>query len=571
MFKLKSIKQRISVVMIPLLIYVIAIGVITLALLGTMEKNTTSITRNWMPSISKIDDLIFTTEHIQSLSYSYFLASTSSNPESKAEIAKERTDYIRLLTVTRQAYASLITTDTERQYYNAFSANWEAYFKINTQAMNRSDSNEIDLAYEVLMKGAQSFKDMQKELTSLSAFIQQQADLSAKELESSARTSEMVLLIGIVFILLMTAISTFALIKTLVSPIKQIEQNVKAIAEGDLSVEDIKRDGQDELATLGHGINQMKAALVQIVNRIKNSSEIIGVHSTDLAATSEEVKIGSQQIALSMEESAKAVESQAETAQSSARTVELLNEHIEDHAAKGEQLRGMSELVLGQGTLGKDTMEQSIEQMKQIESRVSISMEQVNKLDQSNENIYQLVHVIRDIAKQTNLLSLNASIEAARAGEHGRGFAVVAEEVRTLSEDVQQAVGQITELTGNIQQESKSVVETLQSGVKETRKGTAQMEAVNDAFNQITTSVHMMVDVIQEISGGLSEMKALSGQMNDFSQMISAVSQQSAASVEEVSASAEEQSGSLEVVAESIQQLTKLSEELLASVSAIRV
>jgi methyl-accepting chemotaxis protein len=91
------------------------------------------------------------------------------------------------------------------------------------------------------------------------------------------------------------------------------------------------------------------------------------------------------------------------------------------------------------------------------------AMELVEKMDAINHEVTSILNILNEvegIAKQTNLLALNAAIEAARAGEAGRGFAVVADEVRNLSENTNKFSKQIRTLVHNV---NTSLVDAEQS------------------------------------------------------------------------------------------------------------
>lgn len=81
-----------------------------------------------------------------------------------------------------------------------------------------------------------------------------------------------------------------------------------------------------------------------------------------------------------------------------------------------------------------------IQQLRAEMDRVAAD---IHALQQKTQTIGAVMRLIADVARQTSLLSVNASIEAARAGPAGRGFAVVAAEVKKLAAQVNQSVASV--------------------------------------------------------------------------------------------------------------------------------
>ena len=99
----------------------------------------------------------------------------------------------------------------------------------------------------------------------------------------------------------------------------------------------------------------------------------------------------------------------------------------------------------------------------------------------------------KNLASQTNLLSMNAAIEAAHAGEYGQGFAVVAEEVRNLAESSAKSAR-------NIQQHIQEMIVTIDNGVE-------TINSAGQSFMNISQKVEETADFVAEISAAMEEQK----------------------------------------------------------------
>lgn len=187
-------------------------------------------------------------------------------------------------------------------------------------------------------------------------------------------------------------------------------------------------------------------------------------------------------------------------------------EEIGNYSAMAEELNASSDTsyrtaeetlqVVGEGS---KTVYNTIEYMDEIKESISSVVEEINGLKKSTGEISDILDIINNIAKQTNLLSLNAAIEAARAGEAGRGFAVVAEEVRKLAERSAESVEDIAKIIGNINLSVNKTIGAIENSNEKIREGANIAEQSKSAFSKIQSAMENMIVTTKEITNAISQ------------------------------------------------------------------
>ncbi|MEK5038129.1 methyl-accepting chemotaxis protein [Sporosarcina sp. FSL K6-3457] len=343
------------------------------------------------------------------------------------------------------------------------------------------------------------------------------------------------------------------------------------VANGNLVVQPMEYEGNDEIGKLAVAINLMTTNIRGILMKVTDASLAVSSSSEELTQTTNEVNQGGDQIASTMAELASGSEVQANSAGDLSENMSDFVEMVHNSEQEGRQIATESERVLQYTHEGTTLMKNAVNQMQQIDFIIAEAVGQVQNLDKQSNEITQLVSVIKSIADQTNLLALNAAIEAARAGEHGLGFAVVADEVRKLSEQVSISVAEITNIVTHIHTETEQVVTSLNKGYEEVKEGTEQIEKTGENFEVIDTSISNMVEKVISISNNLKDIAQSSDQMNGLIQDIASVSEESAASVEQVAATTEEIAGSMDEMSHSAVELAKLAELLNGEISVFKL
>ena len=131
------------------------------------------------------------------------------------------------------------------------------------------------------------------------------------------------------------------------------------------------------------------------------------------------------------------------------------------------EVQSMHELA----TEGDRLLRETAEQITALGSSAHGLDARFDEVRQHTSSIEGILAMIRNVAMQTHLLSLNAAVEAARAGEQGRGFAVVADEVRSLAERTSSSTAEIESMIGKVQQQAADAVQVMEQGMGSMEEG----------------------------------------------------------------------------------------------------
>ncbi|MCD7111170.1 HAMP domain-containing methyl-accepting chemotaxis protein [Rhizobium sp. DKSPLA3] len=237
-----------------------------------------------------------------------------------------------------------------------------------------------------------------------------------------------------------------------------------------------------------------------------------------VAQATTQIDTGTREISQSADDLSRRTEQQAASLEETAAALDEITANVTNSSKRAEEARSIA--VQANASAG------------QSGKVVADAVDAMQKIEQSSDQVANIIGVIDEIAFQTNLLALNAGVEAARAGEAGKGFAVVAQEVRELAQRSAKAAKEIKDLIRN------SSVE-VQSGVKLVSQTGEALKTIEDYIVTINQHMDAIATSAREQSVGLSEVNTAVNQMDQ-------VTQQNAAMVEESNAASAALAGEAE-------------------------
>jgi methyl-accepting chemotaxis protein len=328
--------------------------------------------------------------------------------------------------------------------------------------------------------------------------------------------------------------------RSISKPIVNVADTLKDISEGegDLTKRIAARSG-DEIGDLSNYFNRTMEKIKNLVSSIKYKINGLNHTSFELSSNMGKTSTAVQQISSNLDNMKNLMVKQENGAEEAGRAVEDIRLNIDSLKKMIEQQTdsvNMSSSAIEEMTANIHSVTKTLsENSKNVEvlteasengkTGVQTVAQEIQGISQDSEGLLEINSVMKNIASQTNLLSMNAAIEAAHAGEAGKGFAVVADEIRKLAESsgmqskttaamlkkIKASIDNITKSSGDVLARFGAIDSSVKTVSQHEQNILHAMEEQEAGGKQILDSIGRLRDITASVKKGSDNMEESGG------------------------------------------------------------
>ena len=368
----------------------------------------------------------------------------------------------------------------------------------------------------------------------------------------------------IMVIAVLVSIALFLLARSIISPMRKLQDTVVKVNEGDITAR-ARLSRSDELGELADAfdklldervaslaeaekesekLNESVIEMIKAVSRLAQGKDLavkipvseditgaigdsLNLLAKETAKTLRDVKLTSDQVA----NVSKVVKQQSDhiisVANNERKEVEetavMLRESVKamnSMATDAQNANGQAAKTIENTQNALNTVLSSVEGINSIRNTISETEKRIKRLGDRSQEISGIVNLINSIAERTHILALNASMHAASAGEAGRGFAVVADEVQRLAENAREATSEISTVVNNIRVETADTVTTMNNVISQVAEGTRLAEQAGRSMKETQQATAELVRSVQQIADSSVKQVNISKQLLERARQI---------------------------------------------------
>ncbi|KEQ24041.1 methyl-accepting chemotaxis protein [Paenibacillus tyrfis] len=374
-------------------------------------------------------------------------------------------------------------------------------------------------------------------------------------------------------ILLLVAVGTYNTFsaRQLVRRIRRLNDAAKHISQGNLMIELAETKGRDELDELNGSFRVMIGNLRSIVRSVDQAGTRVDNMARDIDRNNDTMQGIVAQVATATEELAVGSQKIAEDLTMTVSLVDEMQRKFEANLAETARSAEYGEEAVRAIELGGRAMQEQLRVVADNRSAMAVVERTVQELEGNAAEIAKMTVYVSSLARQTTMLSLNASIEAARAGEAGKGFAVVAGEVKKLADQSVSAAKQIFQAVEGIGSAMNKVKDSVSESMELSRVQEEAASSTGQSFAEISEKVQKVAGHLAALSDDMNLSQKMCTQVQQAIESISAITEQSVAGSEEIMASTVEQKRAFDVAGEKVKTLRLIAEEMQHELKRFRL